>query len=166
MPNQLVRHRSHRDVESGFSLIELMMVVLVIAILIAAAVPTFLGARKPAEDRQAQTLLKTSLIAAKTGSSDDGSYAWVTTATLASEESSVRYLSAATTARSNLKQVSVATGTNSGDTYVIFSSKAGANGDCFAVLSMAHGATQFQATTAATCNAGSFNPTVGWTGAW
>jgi prepilin-type N-terminal cleavage/methylation domain-containing protein len=44
--------------EDGFTLIELMVVVLIIAILLAIAVPTFLGARERANDRAAQTDLR------------------------------------------------------------------------------------------------------------
>jgi type IV pilus assembly protein PilA len=42
-----------------------MVVVLIIAILIAIAIPTFLGARTRAQDRAAQTSLRNALVAAK-----------------------------------------------------------------------------------------------------
>jgi type IV pilus assembly protein PilA len=45
--------------EAGFTLVELMVVVLVIAILIAIAIPTFLGARERAQDRTAQANIVT-----------------------------------------------------------------------------------------------------------
>jgi type IV pilus assembly protein PilA len=43
-----------REDERGFSLIELLVVVLVIAILMAVAIPTFLGGRRTAGDRAIQ----------------------------------------------------------------------------------------------------------------
>jgi type IV pilus assembly protein PilA len=58
--------RSRRDDEEGFTLIELMVVVLIIAILIAIAIPTFLGARQRAQDRAAQSDLRNGLTAEKT----------------------------------------------------------------------------------------------------
>ncbi len=51
--------------EEGFTLVELMVVVLIIAILIAIAIPTFLGARVRAQDRAVQSDLRNSLSAAK-----------------------------------------------------------------------------------------------------
>jgi type IV pilus assembly protein PilA len=67
--------KSRRDDERGFTLIELMVVVLIIAILIAIAIPTFLGARKRAQDRAAQSDLRNALTAEKTFYTDFQSYA-------------------------------------------------------------------------------------------
>ena len=52
--------------ERGFTLIELMIVVLIIAILVAIAVPTFLGQRTRAQDRAAQAHIRTGLLVQKT----------------------------------------------------------------------------------------------------
>ncbi|MGH8978137.1 MAG: prepilin-type N-terminal cleavage/methylation domain-containing protein [Acidimicrobiia bacterium] len=63
--------KSRRDDEEGFTLIELMVVVLIIAILIAIAIPTFLGARERAQNRAAQSDLRNGLTAEKTFYTDD-----------------------------------------------------------------------------------------------
>jgi type IV pilus assembly protein PilA len=158
------RHRSGRPAD-GFTLIELMMVVLVISILLLIAVPTFLGARKPAEDKHAQAILRSSLVAARTGFADAGDYGWVTPAALQNEETSVVYLAGASHARATQNEVSVSTGMYLGDTYVILSS-ASAAGRCFAVLATTSAAMQYQAPALASCNAGAFDPAIGWSSAW
>ena len=66
---QMLRRRLDKD-EQGFTLIELMVVVLIIAILIAIAIPTFLGAQNRARDRGAQSDLRNGLTAAKTLATD------------------------------------------------------------------------------------------------
>jgi type IV pilus assembly protein PilA len=43
---------------AGFTLIELMVVVLIIAILLAIAIPTLLGAQSKAKDRAAQSSVR------------------------------------------------------------------------------------------------------------
>jgi type IV pilus assembly protein PilA len=61
--------------ERGFTLMELMVVVLIIAILIAIVVPTFISARARAENRAAQSNLRHALIAAKVIYTDRASFA-------------------------------------------------------------------------------------------
>jgi len=60
--------------ERGFTLIELMVVVLIVSILIAIAIPTFLGARRRSEDSQAKSHLRAGLVAQKTYYSDGQGY--------------------------------------------------------------------------------------------
>src|ERR1700730_13554670 len=51
--------------DAGFTLIELMVVLLIIAILLAVAIPTFLGVSGSANDRAAPSNLSNSLIEVK-----------------------------------------------------------------------------------------------------
>lgn len=70
---QAIQNRLHKD-EEGFTLIELMVVVLIIAILIAIAIPTFLGARERAQDRAAQSDLRNAVLAAEVHYVDEEDY--------------------------------------------------------------------------------------------
>jgi len=88
--------RFARD-ERGFTLIELMVVVLIIAILIAIAIPTFLGARQRAQDRAAQSNVRNALTAEKTFFTDSQVYSQLVSDLTAIEPSLSYTTSAAST---------------------------------------------------------------------
>lgn len=60
-----IKQRMNRE-DEGFTLIELMVVLLIIAILLAIAIPTFLGARNTANARSTQENLRNALTAEAT----------------------------------------------------------------------------------------------------
>lgn len=102
--------------EGGFTLIELMVVLLVLAILLAIAIPTFLGVTVSANDRAAQSNLNTVLTNAKAqfqsnGQSFTGGTDPVSTASLSSEEPSLNYTTGASTGPGSISWA-VATGGN------------------------------------------------------
>ena len=60
-----MRKGRHGRGEEGFSLVELLVVVLVIAILVLVAIPTFLGAKDRANDRVVQSNVRNAFAAAR-----------------------------------------------------------------------------------------------------
>src|SRR5438067_8871137 len=94
-PNQMIealRKRLEHD-EDGFTLIELMVVVLIIAILLAIAIPTFLGARQRAQNRAAQSNIRNAFTAEKTYYTDAQAFTSSTTQ-LTSIEPSLTFINA------------------------------------------------------------------------
>ena len=107
MQNMLANLRARReDDERGFTLIELMVVVLIIAILIAIAIPTFLGAKSRAQDKAAQSSLRNALTNAKGIYTDADSYLGATDTALGQAEPSLTFVPS-NTASATAKTVSV-----------------------------------------------------------
>src|SRR5262245_15864970 len=156
-----------REAEEGFTLIELMVVVLIIAILITIAIPSFLGARRRAEDRAAESNLRTGLIQAKVVYTDHEDYSFATAPTLAANESSIKFVDQATSS-TDPREVSVHPRTTD---FVVLANHS-KSGKCFYIsddVSLGGGGTRFyQDPAAAACNAGTA-PAQGdplWTTSW
>jgi len=84
----LRRPAHRRGDETGFSLIELMIVLLVIAILLAVAIPTYLSARDRAENRAAQETLNNADTAAMTAYARNGAWSTGSPSLITSDENS------------------------------------------------------------------------------
>jgi prepilin-type N-terminal cleavage/methylation domain-containing protein len=162
--------RSDEDRQGGFTLIELMVVVMIIAILVGIAIPAFLGARRRAQDTASKSNLRNGLGTAQTIFTDNQAYlataAMVTS--LGSEEPSLTFQND-TTPSTTAKQISLATSASTAggtlDT-IVLASESG-SGTCFyyrhvATAGLATSGTYWNTTGSGTaCQAGNA-PANGW----
>ena len=140
----------NRSNEDGFTLIELMVVVLIIAILLAIAIPTFLGARSKAQDRAAQSNLRNALTAEKTYYVDNQAYTNNTSSSMTSIEPSLTYAASAAPTVVGTVYITLSTTTNTNDTVTLAAKSA--SGKCFYLQDSTPAGTQYEADTA--CGAG------------
>jgi type IV pilus assembly protein PilA len=156
---QALRERRHDD--RGFTLIELMIVVLIIGILIAVGLPTFLGARERAQDRAAQALLRTGMAAAKTYYTDSNSYSGLAVATIEPIEQSIEWVA---TAPADAGPVLL---TVTGTTTVLLTTKSG-SGAWFCLKDVSGDSTAanngifYGRSTSSSCTATDTTAVVGW----
>jgi type IV pilus assembly protein PilA len=118
--------------EAGFTLIELMVVLLIMAILLAIAIPTFLGVKTGAQDRAVQSNLTNALTSAKAAYANGGTYAVTAAAevtALTAAEPNIGFETTAATSGTN--NLSVATSTDGQELMLIGFSQ---SGQCWAAV--------------------------------
>jgi type IV pilus assembly protein PilA len=142
----------NRSNEDGFTLIELMVVVLIIAILLAIAIPTFLGARSKAQDRAAQSNLRNALTAEKTYYVDNQAYTNNTSSSMTSIEPSLTYAASAAPTVVGTVYISLSTSTGGATNDTVTLAAKSASGTCFYLQDSTPTGTQYESDTA--CGSG------------
>jgi type IV pilus assembly protein PilA len=130
----LARLRERSRDESGFGLVEVLVVILIIGVLAAIALPAFLNQKTKAYDAAAKELVHSAAITAETIATDNnGEYTKVTKAELNKYEPTIQtaagggnaYISSTGTPSSNSYRMT-ATAASTGDEFTISKSSTGA----------------------------------------
>jgi type IV pilus assembly protein PilA len=87
-------HRQARDAQAGFSFVELLVAMVVLALLAALAIPAFAGQREKAGDAAAKSLLRSGSSTMETAAVGEDGYAALDAAALGAIESNIAWLDA------------------------------------------------------------------------
>ncbi|MHB8296932.1 MAG: type II secretion system protein [Acidimicrobiales bacterium] len=142
------RRTAEQD-EQGFTLIELMVVILIIAILMAIAIPTYLGARNRAENSAAESNVRNALTSANVLFSKYNDYTSVSQTGLASAEPALSFLgtgatgAAASGYAANTVGWFTGPGSNPPASSFIVLESVSQTGNCYWIYQQANGPTQY-----------------------
>jgi type IV pilus assembly protein PilA len=150
--------------ERGFTLIELMMVVLIIAMLIAIGLPTWISARERADDAAARSVVTDGHRALQVVMADDREVREIVLTDLASAEPAINFLDGATDPEATDSEVSVYIDVPGN--YAIVATRVNGAG-CVAMREIQGGGTSYKRDpTASACRAASLDVPTGWFNDW
>ena len=159
----------HRPLPRAFSLVEILIVVLLIGVLAAVAIPQLLNSGEVVGDRAAQAQIRTSALTAAARMADANTYAAPTgDATkdsieeyLALKNPNITYVGATSASTLVGKARTVSSGVDAGGTTLVLASL-GENGKCWGMRLTKGAADQFGVLRSGTCSATQVNSTATW----
>ena len=142
-----------RTREDGFSLTEVMVVILIVAILIAIGIPTFLGMRRTAQETAAMDTALLAIKVARSYTTDETeTFSTVTTASLNASEPSRDFIDGATSSAGPNEVSQVVPDAGAG-AEIFVAAVQSESGSCFYARAFAHGGADFGRVNGTDCRA-------------